>query len=97
MISFYGQKQSSLTTMPYFRSYKLLSKPDKAKKKPEKDRGELESKIAFIVKSGDYLDVNKKEKHKSSLTSLKHIGGSLLSLGNKDKPGLKKFTKSVSK
>ena len=75
----------------------MLGKPDKKSKKPEKARGDLEAKIAFIVKSGDFLDVTKKEKHKSSLTSLKNIGGSLLSLGNKDKAGLKKFTKSVSK
>lgn len=75
----------------------MLGKLDKSRKKAEKERGELEAKIAFIVKSGNFLDVAKKEKHKSSLTSLKNIGGSLLSLGNKEKQGLKKFTKSVSK
>ncbi|XP_018024791.1 rab11 family-interacting protein 1 isoform X2 [Hyalella azteca] len=81
---------------PRTKSYKLQGKPDKSRKKAEKERGEIEAKIAFIVKSGEFLDVAKKEKHKSSLTSLKHLGGSLLSIGNKDKNSLKKFTKSVS-
>ncbi|KAF2369116.1 Rab-binding domain FIP-RBD [Trinorchestia longiramus] len=101
MDEFLGQKSLPLAEFdvyerPRTRSYKLQSKPDKSKKKAEKERGELEAKIAFIVKSGDFLDVAKKEKHKSSLTSLRHMGGSLLSLGNKDKHSLKKFTKSVS-
>ena len=59
---------------------------------------ELMFSFFFCLKAEDHLDVAKGEKHKTSLSSLniKNLGGSLLSLGNKDKPGLKKFTKSVS-
>lgn len=60
--------------MYFYRSYKLKGKPEKDKKKGEKERGELEVMVNFTVKSESLLDVNKKEKHKSSLSSLKHLG-----------------------
>lgn len=44
-----------------------MDKPGKEKKK---DRGELEVKISFIVKSGSLSNLSKKEKHKSSLGQL---------------------------
>ncbi|KAB7493820.1 Rab11 family-interacting protein 1 [Armadillidium nasatum] len=79
------------------KSYRLKGKPEKDKKKGEKDRGELEIMVNFTVKSGSFLDISKKDKQKSSLTSLKHLGGSLMSIGGKDKrEGLKNFAKSVS-
>ncbi|KAL7646630.1 UNVERIFIED_CONTAM: hypothetical protein RMT77_001881 [Armadillidium vulgare] len=82
---------------PKYRSYRLKGKPEKDKKKGEKDRGELEIMVNFTVKSGSFLDISKKDKQKSSLTSLKHLGGSLMSIGGKDKrEGLKNFAKSVS-
>ncbi|XP_076028890.1 uncharacterized protein LOC143017835 [Oratosquilla oratoria] len=83
---------------PKNRWHRLKGKPEKDKKKGEKERGELEAKIAFTVKSGSLSDISKKEKDKlkTSLTSLKHLGGSLMSLGTKEKQGLKKFAKSVS-
>ena len=51
----------------FFRWLKLLDKPGKEKKK---ERGELEVKISFIVKSGSLSNLSKKEKHKSSLGQL---------------------------
>ncbi|XP_063219102.1 rab11 family-interacting protein 2 isoform X1 [Bacillus rossius redtenbacheri] len=72
----------------------------KSKTKKEKERGELEVKISFLVKAGSLMDLTKKEKHKSSLGQLSHIthsiGGSLLSIGSLErKKGLKKLTKSL--
>lgn len=66
----------------------------------QKDRGQLEVKIAFNVKSGSLTNLSKKEKHKSSLGGLTHVaqsvGGSLLSLGSAEKrKGIKKFAKSI--
>lgn len=65
-----------------------------------KERGHLEVKIGFTVKSGSLTDLTKKEKHKSSIGQLSHVahsvGGSLLSLGSSDKrKGIKKFAKSI--
>ncbi|XP_045482596.1 rab11 family-interacting protein 2 [Harmonia axyridis] len=65
-----------------------------------KDRGKLEVKIGFTVKSGSLTDIAKKEKHKSSMGQLSHVaqsvGGSLLSLGSGEKrKGIKKFAKSI--
>lgn len=58
----------------FFRWHRLKGKPEKDRKKGEKERGELEFKVAFTVKSGSLLDVsNKKEKNKS-ITSLKNLG-----------------------
>jgi Rab11 family-interacting protein 1/2/5 len=73
----------------------LLGKVGKAK-----ERGHLEVKIGFTVKSGSLTDLSKKEKHKSSIGQLSHVahsvGGSLLSLGSAEKrKGIKKFAKSI--
>jgi len=56
------------------RWYTLKSKPGKEKNKA---RGELEVKIAFIVKAGSLSDLSKKEKHKSSLGQLGHMAHSV--------------------
>lgn len=56
----------------FYRWYKLKDKPGKEK---NKDRGELEVKIAFIVKAGSLADLSKKEKHKSSLGQLSQALG----------------------
>ena len=56
----------------------MKGKPEKDKKKGEKERGELEVMVNFTVKSGSFLDVSKKDKTKSSLTSLKHLGIKIL-------------------
>ncbi|KAF5284824.1 hypothetical protein FQA39_LY04549 [Lamprigera yunnana] len=83
---------------PRNRWYTLQSKPGKEGK--HKDRGKLEAKIAFIVKSGSLTDLNKKEKDKSSIGHLSHlaqsVGGSLLSISSIDKrKGIKKIAKSL--
>ncbi|XP_017776264.1 PREDICTED: rab11 family-interacting protein 2 isoform X2 [Nicrophorus vespilloides] len=83
---------------PKNRWYTLQSKPGKEDK--SKERGKLEVKVAFTVKSGSLTDLSKKEKHKSSvgqLSQMAHsVGGSLLSIGSVDKrKGLKKFAKSI--
>lgn len=82
---------------PRNRWYSLQSKVGKENKK---ERGELEVRIAFIVKAGSLTDLSKKDKHKSSIGQLSHVaqsvGGSLLSLGTLEKrKGLKKFAKSI--
>lgn len=93
---FLGQSTLPLNEMdvyerPRSRWLKLQSKPGQEKK--NKERGELEVKIAFTVKAGSLTDLSKKEKHKSSLSQL---GGSLLSLGNGEKrKGSKNFAKSL--
>nr|XP_045625817.1 cell surface glycoprotein 1-like isoform X2 [Procambarus clarkii] len=97
---FLGQIQFPLSEFdvyerPRNRWHRLKGKPEKDRKKGEKERGELEIKVAFTVKSGSLLDVSKKEKNKS-ITSLKNLGGSLMSLGSKEKANLKSFAKSVS-
>ena len=58
----------------YFRLYSLRSKPGKEKNKP---RGELEVRVAFIVKAGSLTDLSKKDKHKSSLGQLSHLAQSV--------------------
>lgn len=96
MDEFLGQVTLPLNEMdayerPQSRWYKLQSKPGKEKK--DKDRGELEVRIAFTVKAGSLTDLSKKEKNKSSTLGL---GGSLLSLGTLEKrKSLKKFAKSL--
>ncbi|XP_046682815.1 rab11 family-interacting protein 1 isoform X4 [Homalodisca vitripennis] len=79
---------------PRNRWYKLKSKPGKEK---NKERGELEVKVAFIVKSGSLADLSKKEKHKSSLGQLSTaLGGSLISISSLDKrKGLKKLAGKI--
>lgn len=96
MDEFLGQVTLPLNEMdayerPRARWYKLQSKPGKDKK--DKDRGELEVRIAFTVKAGSLTDLSKKEKNKSSTLGL---GGSLLSLNTLEKrKSLKKFAKSI--
>lgn len=96
MDEFLGQVTLPLNEMdayerPRARWYKLQSKPGKEKK--DKDRGDLEVRIAFTVKAGSLTDLSKKEKNKSSTLG---IGGSLLSLNTLEKrKSLKKFAKSI--
>lgn len=83
---------------PKNKWYPLQSKPGKEGK--AKERGQLEVKIAFTVKSGSLTNLSKKEKHKSSVGTLSQVaqsvGGSLLSIGSVDKrKGIKKFAKSI--
>jgi len=84
---------------PRIRWHSLKSKPGQESK--SKNRGEIEVRVAFTVKSGSLLDLSqsKKEKHKGSfghLTQAAHsIGGSLLSLGSKERKGIKKLASSV--
>ncbi|KAK9497246.1 hypothetical protein O3M35_004602 [Rhynocoris fuscipes] len=82
---------------PKNRWFKLKDKAGKE----TKERGELEVKVAFIVKAGSLSDLSKKEKHRSSLGQLSHaaqsFGGSLISIGSLDKrKGLKKFASKIS-
>lgn len=74
--------------------YTLQGKPGKEN---DKNRGELEVKIAFTVKEGSLTDLSKKDKHKSSLSSLaQNVGGSLMSIGSIEKrKGIKKFAKNL--
>jgi Rab11 family-interacting protein 1/2/5 len=81
--------------------YPLLCKP--GQKKIEY-RGELEVKVGFTVRAsesmgGSVTDLSKK--NKGSISSLNkvagNIGGSLLSLGGKEKKNLKSLAASVSK
>ncbi|XP_042876012.1 rab11 family-interacting protein 1-like isoform X2 [Penaeus japonicus] len=81
---------------PRNRWHRLKGKPEKDRKKGEKERGDLEVKVAFTVKSGSLLDVSNKTSKNKSITSLKNLGGSLMSLGSKEKASLKNFAKSVS-
>lgn len=96
MDEFLGQVTLPLNEMdayerPRPRWFKLQSKPGKDKK--DKERGELEVRIAFTVKAGSLTDLSKKEKNKSSTLGL---GGSLLSLNAFEKrKSLKKFAKSL--
>nr|XP_014087560.1 rab11 family-interacting protein 1 isoform X1 [Bactrocera oleae]XP_036227543.1 rab11 family-interacting protein 1 isoform X1 [Bactrocera oleae] len=97
---FLGQATLPLNEMdvydrPRSKWFKLESKPGKEKK--NKERGELEARITFIVKSGSLTDLSKKEKHKSSIGQLaSSVGGSLLSIGTIEKrKGIKKFAKSI--
>lgn len=97
---FLGQVTLPLNEMdvyeqPRSRWLKLQSKPGKEK---QKERGELEVRIGFTVKSGSLTDLSKKEKHKSSMGQLggSSVGGSLLSINTLEKrKNLKKFAKSL--
>ena len=96
-------------TVFFLRWYSLKCKPGQKK---DDYRGELEVRTAFTVKSttgggadgGSTADLpsggSKKEKHKGSLQSLNKkvsgLGGSLMSLGTKEKKNLKKLAKTVS-
>jgi hypothetical protein len=57
----------------YFRWYDLKSKPGKEKSKP---RGELEVRVAFLVKAGSLTDLSKKP-HRSSMGHLSHMAHSV--------------------
>lgn len=96
---FLGQVTLPLNEMdvyeqPRSRWFKLLSKPGKEK---AKDRGELEVRIGFTVKSGSMTDLSKKEKHKSSMGQLaSNVRGSLLSINTLEKrKKMKNFAKSL--
>lgn len=83
---------------PKNRWYDLKSKPGREKNKP---RGELEVRVAFLVKAGSLTDLSKKP-HRSSMGQLSHmaqsLGGSLLSIGSLEKrKGLKKLAKNLVK
>ncbi|XP_072944689.1 uncharacterized protein Rip11 [Epargyreus clarus] len=79
---------------PRNRVYTLRGKQGKEN---DKNRGELEVKIGFTVKEGSLNDLSKKEKHKSSLSSIaQNVGGSLMSIGSLEKrKGIKKFAKNL--
>lgn len=98
---FLGQATLPLKDMdvydrPRAKWFKLESKPGKEKK--HKERGELEVRIAFVVKSGSLTDLSKKDKHKSSIGLLaSSVGGSLLSIGQGEKrKSIKKLAGSLS-
>ncbi|KOB75404.1 Rab11 family-interacting protein 1 [Operophtera brumata] len=79
---------------PRSRWYTLQGKPGKEK---DKNRGELEVKVSFTVKEGSLTDLSKKEKHRSSLSSLaQNVGGSLMSIGSIEKrKSIKKLAKNL--
>uniref|UniRef100_A0A1E1W8S5 C2 domain-containing protein n=1 Tax=Pectinophora gossypiella TaxID=13191 RepID=A0A1E1W8S5_PECGO len=79
---------------PRNRIYPLQGKSGKEN---DKNRGELEVKLAFTVKEGSLTDLSKKDKHKSSLSSIaQNVGGSLMSIGSIEKrKGIKKFAKNL--
>lgn len=79
---------------PRNRWYPLQGKTGKEN---DKNRGELEVKIGFTVKEGSLTDLSKKEKHKSSLSSIaQNVGGSLMSIGSIEKrKSLKKLAKNL--
>jgi len=87
---------------PRTRWYPLMCKPGQNK---EGYRGELELKLGFTVKAtennagGSVADLRRGTK--GSLTSLNkvagNLGGSLLSLGGKERKNIKKLAKSVGK
>ena len=90
--------------MIFYRWYSLRCKPGQNK---NDYRGELEVRTAFTVKAvdrdsdklGSTADISSKAK-RGSLTSLNkavgNFGGSLMSLGQKEKKNIKKLAKSVS-
>ncbi|KAG7310998.1 hypothetical protein JYU34_003851 [Plutella xylostella] len=79
---------------PRSRWYTLQGKSGKEN---DKNRGELEVKIGFTVKEGSLTDLSKKDKHKSSLSSLaQNVGGSLMSIGSiEQRKGIKKFANKL--
>lgn len=56
-----------------FRWYPLRSKNGQ----DNKERGSLQVKIAFTVKSGSLLDLSKKEKHRLSVGQLSHTASNI--------------------
>lgn len=85
---------------PKSRWYSLKCKPGKHK---TEYRGEIELKLGFTVKasnSGGGSTADLAKKNKGSLASLNkaagNIGGSLMSIGSKEKKHIKNIAKSVS-
>merc|ERR1719244_633957 len=85
---------------PKTRWYDLQCKPGQSKKGY---RGELEVRIGFTVKASESLGgstADLAKKNKGSMSSFNkvagNIGGSLMSLGNKEKKNIKKLVKSAS-
>lgn len=87
-------KELDVYERPRSRWYPLQGKSGKEN---DKNRGELEVKVSFTVKEGSLTDLSKKDKHRSSLSSLAHnVGGSLMSIGSIEKrKGIKKFAKNL--
>ncbi|CAH0724762.1 unnamed protein product, partial [Brenthis ino] len=87
-------KELDVYERPRNRWYTLQGKSGKEN---DKNRGELEVKIGFTVKEGSLNDLSKKDKHKSSLSSIaQNVGGSLMSIGSIEKrKGLKKLAKNL--
>ncbi|OWR50677.1 rab11 family-interacting protein 2 [Danaus plexippus] len=79
---------------PKNRWYSLRGKTGKEN---DKNRGDLEVKLGFTVKEGSLTDLSKKEKHKSSLSSIaQNVGGSLMSIGSIEKrKSIKKLAKNL--
>ena len=103
-----NQKPGKQETPPFLPSYSLFDSwyPLECKPGQKKTdyRGELEVKIGFTVRAsesvgGSVADLTKK--NKGSISSLNkvagNIGGSLLSLGGKEKKNFKKIAASVTK
>jgi len=86
---------------PKTRWYPLKCKPGQTK---TDYRGELEVRLGFTVKAAEGVGGGSTNdlarKNKGSLTSLNkvagHIGGSLMSLGSKEKKNIKKLVKKAS-
>lgn len=87
-------KDLDVYEQPRSRWYPLQGKSGKEN---DKNRGELEVKVSFIVKEGSLTDLSKKDKHRSSLSSLAHnVGGSLMSIGSIEKrKSIKKLAKNL--
>ena len=89
-----------ITNHSFCSWYKLGSKPEKSgkTKKPEKERGELEIRVDFIIKpkAGSMMDLSMKSKEKSlSLRNLKEKMSIKGSIGEKlllKKPGQPKYS-----
>lgn len=93
--------ESSTSQQSYTKWYKLQSKPDKSEsKKPEKERGEIEVRIEFVIrpKTGSVMDLSYKSRENSlSLKNIKEKSSNIKhSLGDKlkilQKPRKPKFT-----
>uniref|UniRef100_A0A2S2QNM3 Rab11 family-interacting protein 1 n=1 Tax=Sipha flava TaxID=143950 RepID=A0A2S2QNM3_9HEMI len=98
---FLGQTTIPLADIDVYERPKSKWYPLKSKNGQEnKDRGELQVKIAFTVKSGSLLDLSKKEKHRLSVGQLSHtasnISGSLMSISSVDKKSFKKLAKTIT-
>ncbi|VVC38065.1 Rab-binding domain FIP-RBD,C2 domain [Cinara cedri] len=95
---FLGQVSIPLADIDVYERPKSKWYPLKGKNgQDNKNRGELQVKIAFTVKSGSLLDLSKKEKHRLSVGQLSsNINGSLLSLSSVDKKSFKKLAKTIT-